>query len=133
MSDVARPSQSIIWATRGRSWGFRFLLRGGLPDPLLEYERVIGQIGEEPEAWGSRSGKIAVRLPDPEGRKDASGRLIPHQFVVWGDLASSIASVDDARSFLWPLVADLYADVWQSEQPPASEYIATRLDEYQAG
>ena len=29
----------LIWATRGRSWGFRFLLNAGLPDPLADYER----------------------------------------------------------------------------------------------
>ena len=133
MSDVERPSQSIIWATRGRSWGFRFMLRGGLSDPLLEYERIFGQINEEPEAWGSVSAKVAVRLRDPEGRKDASGRVIPHQFVVSGDLASSIGSLEHARSRLWPLVADIYAEVWQSEEPPASDDIAARLDEGQAG
>lgn len=133
MSDVARPSQSIIWATRGHSWGFRFLLRGGLADPLLEYERVIGQLSEEPEAWGSFSGKVGVRLRDPDGRKDASGRPIPHQFVVSDDLAPSISSLEDAKSRLWPLVADVYAEVWLSGQPPASEDVEAHLDARQGG
>ncbi len=38
---------NLIWATRGRSWGFRFLLDGGYSDPLPVYEKAFaGAEGE---------------------------------------------------------------------------------------
>lgn len=129
MNDAALPSQTIIWATRGRSWGFRFLLRGGLADPLLEYEHVSAVLGDEPRTFGRVSTKSVVRFPDPESRSDTAGRVIPHQFVVAGDLASTIASVDDAVRLLWPLVKDIYADIWQDDRPPTSEDVEARVDE----
>ncbi|MER7604726.1 hypothetical protein [Nocardioides sp. NPDC127503] len=132
MNDAARPSQSIIWATRGRSWGFRFLLRGGLADPLSEYERAFAEVSDEPQAWARVSGKVAVRLRDPQDRKDASGRVIPHQFVVSGELASSIGSVEDGFLHLWPLVEEIFDDIWQAERPPGSEGIEARLDQSDA-
>ena len=36
-------AMSLIWATRGRTWGFRFLLNGGFADPLLGVRgRLLG-------------------------------------------------------------------------------------------
>jgi hypothetical protein len=52
-------------------------------------------------------------------RKDAAGRVIPHEFVVSGDLADEIESVEDGLQQLWPLVAGAYARVWDAEGPPS--------------
>jgi hypothetical protein len=93
-SDQALP-EGLIWATRGRSWGFRFLLDGGMPDPLLEFERVFADLGNEPTAWHRTAGKVALRFSDPLGRRDAAGRIIPHDFVVSGDLANGIQSAEE--------------------------------------
>ena len=41
---------SVIWATRGRTWGFRFLLDAGLSDPLADYERAFGDLRGAPTA-----------------------------------------------------------------------------------
>jgi hypothetical protein len=111
--------ERLIWATRGRSWGFRFLLKGGLSDPLLVYERSFADLEDEPTACHRAGGKVALRFPDPLGRKDASGRLIPHEFVVFGDLADEIESVEDGLQQVWPLVAEAYAGVWDAERPPS--------------
>ena len=62
--------ERLIWATRGRSWGFRFLLKGGLSDPLLVYERSFADAKEEPAACHRAAGKVALRFPDPLGRRD---------------------------------------------------------------
>ena len=35
---------TLIWATRGRTWGFRFLRDGGLEDPLDTYEEAFAGI-----------------------------------------------------------------------------------------
>src|SRR5690606_6305373 len=48
--DQERP-ENLVWATRGRSWGFRFLLNGGLSDPLPTYERIFAHSANEPTTW----------------------------------------------------------------------------------
>ena len=111
--------ERLIWATRGRSWGFRFLLKGGLSDPLLVYERSFANLEDEPTACRRAAGTVALRFPDPLGRRDASGRVIPHEFVVFGDLADEIESVEDGLQRVWPRVAEAYARVWDTERPPS--------------
>lgn len=111
--------ERLIWATRGRSWGFRFLLKGGLSDPLLVYERSFADLQDEPTTCHRAAGKVALRFPDPLGRRDASGRVIPHEFVLFGDLADDIESVEDGLQQVWPLVAEAYAAVWDTERPPS--------------
>lgn len=110
---------SLIWATRGRSWGFRFLLDGGYADPLAAYEEASAGVEGDVTACLRVGDVVALRFPDPLGRKDTSGRVIPHDFVVMAPLAEQIKSVDDGLEKVWPLVADAYARVWDSEQPPA--------------
>ena len=113
-------SARLIWATRGRFWGFRFLLKGGLSDPLPAYERSFAGDDDKPATWRRAAGTVALRFPDPLGRRDASGRVIPHEFVVFGDLADKIKSVEDGRTHIWPLVAEAYARVWDAERPPSA-------------
>jgi hypothetical protein len=110
----------LIWATGGRFWGFRFLLKGGLSDPLPAYERGFAGLEDEPATWRRAAGTVALRFPDPLERRDASGRVIPHEFVVFGDLADKIESVDDGLTHIWPLVAEAYARVWDGERPPSA-------------
>ena len=105
---------TLIWATRGRDWGFRFLRDGGLADPLPAYERAFAAAPSGPTTH--RSGAtLAVRIMDPLGRKDAAGRVIPHEFVVSSPLADLIQSVEDAKKEVWPLVAQEYEDVWDRD------------------
>jgi hypothetical protein len=111
--------ERLIWATRGRHWGFRFLLKGGLSDPLLVYERSFADIADEPTACHRAADTVALRFPDPLGRRDASGRVIPHEFVLAEDLADEVKSVEDGLEQLWPLVAEAYARVWDAERPPS--------------
>lgn len=113
------PAAKLIWATRGRSWGFRFLLKAGLPDPLPAYERAFTDLGEEAATWRRSSGYGALRFPDPMRRKDSAGRVIPHEFVVFGELVDQIDTVEDGAQRIWPLVAEAYARVWDAENPPS--------------
>jgi len=119
-SQPERPTQ-LIWATRGRTWGFRFLLDGGWGDPLSEYERAFSGASDRPTAWHRTSGAVAVRFPDPQGRRDASGRVIPHEFVATGDLATNVNSVAEGIQQIWPLVEHAYARIWNSERAPAAD------------
>lgn len=104
----------FIWATRGKTWGFRFLRDGGVPDPLPVYEQVFGSVGGDAELCRAVGDRVAVRFPDPEGRTDRAGRVIPHEFVVFAPFAERITSVETAREVLWPLVVDEYARVWET-------------------
>lgn len=110
--------EQLIWATRGRAWGFRFLLKGGLSDPLLIFERSFAGFEDEAATCHRADGRVALRFPDPLGRRDASSRIIPHEFVLFGDGADEIESVEDGLRQVWPLVAEAYAGVWDNEMPP---------------
>lgn len=109
---------SLIWATRGRTRGFRFLRNGGLPDPLLVYDAAFSGIGEETEAWRRDVDTVALRFLDPLAREDLAGRVIPHEFVAFGTSAEEIGSVEDGRRLVWPLVAEEFARVWELTMPP---------------
>lgn len=111
---------SLLWATRGRSWGFRFLRTAGLPDPLPAYEDAFAGIGDEPESYRRAGQRVALRLRDPQGRKDQSGRLIVHEFVLSGEAARGVDSVQDGAEKVWPLVAEQYEAVYDSPVPPSA-------------
>ncbi|HVM55580.1 MAG TPA: hypothetical protein VM262_20515 [Acidimicrobiales bacterium] len=108
----------FIWATRGRTWGFRFLRTGGLPDPLRVYEDTFSKVAEQPEACRRVGDKVALRFPDPDGRRDAAGRVIPHDFVLLGHWADGISSLEDGRRRIWHEVADEFERVWDRTEPP---------------
>ena len=118
ISGVRQPLQ-FIWATRGRSWGFRFLLDGGFADPLPEYEVAFKDVPDAPTAWARSAGRVALRFPDPEGRLDAAGRVIPHEFVLFGSLADAVDSVEHGLRQVWPLVSNTYAEYWGDEHAPS--------------
>jgi hypothetical protein len=108
----------FIWATRGRTWGFRFLRTAGLIDPLKTYEQAFSTIGDATETCRRLDQAIALRFPDPDGRHDAAGRLIPHDFVLFDDWAEDIDSVADGIARIWPAVTDEYRAVWDSVEGP---------------
>ncbi|GMM97580.1 hypothetical protein MTsN4n12_29920 [Microbacterium sp. MTN4-12] len=121
------PVVNLIWATRGRTWGFRFLLDGEYASPLATYESAF--VGTEyDDSVFRRSGDlVALRFPDPEGRTDAARRIIPHDFVVGGQAAASINSAEEGLRAIWPMVANVYASVWDGERPPSVALIRSSL------
>lgn len=110
----------LIWATRGRTWGFRFLLNGGFDDPLVVRDDVFSGFDNQPEVWRRVAAKVALRFPDPLGRQDAAGRVIPHEFVVLAPEADRIDSLEEGRRLVWPLVADEFERIWQLSEPPSA-------------
>lgn len=117
MNHAADTNGWLIWATRGRTWGFRFLLDGGLANPLPAYDRAFAGHEDGTALCHRVGGSVALRFLDPEGRRDTAGRLIPHEFVVMGEHADEIATVEDGLSRIWSLVSDFYARVWDAEGP----------------
>lgn len=110
---------SLVWATRGRDWGFRFLLTGGFSDPLLTYERAFSGLPAGEAAIQVIGGVLALRFMDPLDRRDRSGRPIPHEFVLTGPDVVQVRSVDDGIQKIWPLVADYYEEVWAESAAPS--------------
>ena len=83
----------LLWATRGRAWGFRFLPvdgTGAAADPLPLYERAFSGHEDEDEGCWRTDGLLAVRLRDPEGRADEAGRVIPHELVLDGAATAAL-------------------------------------------
>lgn len=111
---------SFIWLARGRSWGFTFLQRAGNTDPLLPYEEAFAGIEDEHEVCRQSVASTALRLLDPENRRDEAGRPIAHDFVLTGDLAQQVVSVEDGIAMVWPLVADQYAAIYDAPKPPSA-------------
>ncbi|WP_298803814.1 hypothetical protein [uncultured Pseudokineococcus sp.] len=71
------------------------------------------------ELWQTTAVGGALRFPDPLGRRDRSGRVIPHDFVVLDDHAADLTSVEEGRARLWPEVAQVFAEAYESPIPPA--------------
>lgn len=109
---------SLIWATRGKTWGFRFLRNGGLPDPLPTYEEAFAGIGSDQKVYRRVGSNVVLRFPDPDGRSDSAGRVIPHEFVVLPPAASAVNSIEQGMTLIWARVADEYARVWAMSTPP---------------
>ena len=53
-----------------------------------------------------------------EGAPGGSG-FSSNEFVVFGDLADGTESIEDGLQQVWPLVAEAYAGVWDTERPPS--------------
>lgn len=118
---------NLIWATRGRRWGFRFLLDGGYPDPLPLHEEAFSGVADQREVCRRIGERVALRFPDPLLRTDQAGRVIPHYFVTWGPAVQGIASVEDGLQEIWPLVAAIYERVWDDKLPPSAEAIRSAV------
>lgn len=110
----------FIWATRGHAWGFRFLRRGGFDDPLGVYDAAFLEVADQPEVYLRSADNVAVRFPDPLGRRDAFGRVIPHDFVILEPPEDVVNSVADGIRLIWPLVADEFEQVWMLSDPPTA-------------
>lgn len=123
MGSVTERAPGLVWATRGRRWGFRLLLTAGLSDPLRRYELAFGGAADEPTLFQRTAVGVALRFPDPDGRRDEAGRVIPHEFVVLGDLADDVQSVEDGVTLIWPMVADSYARAWDAASPPSTDVL----------
>lgn len=109
----------LVWATRGRSWGFRFILDGGYPDPLPTYDHAFAGTEGEMTVCRRAGVHVALRFPDPRGRRDEAGRVIPHDIVVHAPLAVEVRSVKDGQLLVWPRLAEAYASIWELPRPPS--------------
>ncbi|KQY41858.1 hypothetical protein [Cellulomonas sp. Root137] len=118
---------NLVWATRGRTWGFRFLLDGGYADPLPVYERAFAGVEGERTVCRRVGTLVALRFSDPEGRHDESGRRIPHDIVVLPPLADVVHSAEDGRRLVWPMLAEAFERLWEQPRAPSREDVESAL------
>ena len=105
----------FVWATRGRSWGFRFLSRGGFADPLPIYSEAFAGSEGLPEVWARRGSRTALRFEDPLRRTDVFGRVIPHDFVIIEGVDFETTSFSEATAALWARVDEEYAAYYDAD------------------
>jgi hypothetical protein len=113
-SQILKEPTEIAHASRGHSKGFTFIKKGGLDDPLHVYEQAFGNESRNSEMFRHFDGKIAVRFLDPEGRRDFSGRPIPHEMIIPRSMTEGIHSLDDVRAKIWPQLKDSYSDFYDA-------------------
>lgn len=106
----------LIWYTRGRDWGGRFLADGGLGDPLPSFEQVFDGLPDSGDLWRCGSAGGALRFRDPEGRHDRAGRVIVHEFAVF-EPDPGMTSLESARDLVWASVSERYSEIWGASQP----------------
>jgi hypothetical protein len=106
---IVQEPTDIIHATRGKNRGFGFLKKGGIPDPLASYERAFGANSGKLDVFEKLDdGSIASSFLDPSGRKDFSGRVIPHQVLIPKSMTEGINSQSDVMSKIWPKLKPAY-------------------------
>lgn len=107
----AKEPVSIIHAARGKNAGWGFPQRGGLSDPVAEYQKSGLVEDASPnmfKRYGDRQEKVAARFPDPEGRKDFAGRPIEHEVLLPESMAKNVTKHDDVEPLVWPMIKDTY-------------------------
>lgn len=114
--------KNILWSTRGQNWGFRFLLKPSeyreSKDWLSHYEKMFKSSSIDEIAIDSGMISIdnntipyiALRFLDPEGRKDTSGRIIPHEIALLGERNQKLKNqnLEDLRNSVWKQISSSY-------------------------
>ena len=106
---LLKEPTDIMVAARGKNVGYRFVKSGGLDDALPEYTKAFGasertSVGGLFKRYGENSEKIAARFINPDGLKDAAGRVIPVDVIVPKHMASGINNMDDILAKVWPTI-----------------------------
>lgn len=113
---MANEPVDILHASRGREKGFMFLRDGGVTNKLQEFDSA--GFGDSPSGYfkryGSRGEKVAVTFDDPEGRKDRSGRIIPHNVILPESMTKNVHNAKDAEKVAWPLIQDLFRAMYHT-------------------
>ena len=109
----------FLWATRGKLWGFNFLSRADLDDPMPIYDEAFSEKNLRAESFWHGVNTLAFRFVDPLSRTDFSGRPIHHEIVIIDSLnsISKIDSVESGVGEIWPLLAEHYATIWEESAP----------------
>lgn len=107
----------MLWATRGRTWAFRFLRNDFDVEPLLAYDAGFDGFPADAEGCFRRRDLVALRFVDPEGRCDFAGRAILHEVVLSGSEAEAVTTLPRGVEFVWPIIGPDYELKWDASDP----------------
>lgn len=104
-----REQTDILHVSHGKKSVFTFYKRGGLQDPLSEYEKVFGTNEFQHNMFKRlNDGRVAASFRDPHNRKDHAGRMVEHQIIVPKSLSGKLNTITDVIQHIWPKLQDTY-------------------------
>ena len=121
MSELFVNNENLLWMTRGKEWGFRFLSKcSSLPSDVVEdlYKKVFLRDESRFGYWKGfisvdevRTPYVACRCYDKTIQRDQAGRRIPHDFLMLcTDEGYSLLSCLKWESLILDKVRGLYSD-----------------------
>jgi hypothetical protein len=119
---IAMNPEHILWSTRGLDWGFSLVLVPKLKcqDWLRVRDAIFGGSSNDGDFFkrdsiglcGSREEYAAVRFLDPKGRKDRAGRVIPHEFVIFGPSSNPFNDGATLKEAAWKQAESCYKEIF---------------------
>ena len=119
--------QNMLWSTRGKEWGFRFVHLPAFHSGQWEaiYQSIFGRDDRVPQRWyglvslsdGAEIKYVASRFFDPDATwKDGAGRKIPHEILL--DIGSIPFEEVVGRTWEYAVmnqIRDFYRDIYSKE------------------
>uniref|UniRef100_A0A7C4VR54 Uncharacterized protein n=1 Tax=Desulfatirhabdium butyrativorans TaxID=340467 RepID=A0A7C4VR54_9BACT len=134
--------QNLLWSTRGREWGFRFLHKPAVQVGIWEsiYQSIFGSDECVPQRWhgtithsyGPALQYVASRFIDPiKVWKDAAGREIPHEMLLILETGAEETAGFDWERVVFEFVRSYYQDQFEKDlssiQPFVGEAVSFDL------
>lgn len=118
---------NILWSTRGYEWGFLRLLEPQFQctEWLIPYQQMFPESSSNEPKFYSGEVKlpdnnkiykyVAIRFLDPNGNKDRSNRIIPHEIALLGEDSQDYRDFESFQSAIWEYLAPIYEKVYKYE------------------
>lgn len=124
----------ILWSSRGKDWGFLIIQHPTTFEcDWLNVHKAVFADSKDDEGFYERTQVrigliekkcVGIRFLDPELRCDSAGRVIPHEFIVFGQ--SSLAFEDNTDwVHLWPIVSAKYAILYPMNLTEVQEWLVS--------
>lgn len=131
--------QNMLWSTRGKEWGFRFVHLPTFHPGQWEaiYQSIFGRDDRVPQRWyglvslsnGAEIKYVASRFFDPDATwKDGAGRKIPHEILL--DVGSIPFEEVVAQTWEYAVmnqIRDFYRDIY-SKDSSAIQVFQARME-----
>ncbi|MBW6519388.1 MAG: hypothetical protein K0A99_00020 [Desulfoarculaceae bacterium] len=129
--------RNMLWSTRGKEWGFRFVHLPAFHPGQWEaiYQKIFGRDDRVPQRWyglvslsdGAEIKYVASRFFDPDATwKDGAGREIPHEILL--DVGSIPIEEVVGRAWEYTVmnqVRDFYRDIYSKDSNEIQVFQAT--------
>jgi hypothetical protein len=136
---VKIDANDVLWSSRGKDWGFRILQHPRSNCDWLEVHDTVFANSKDDERFYTRTQVrtgltkrercVGLRFLDPDSRCDSAGRVIPHEFIVFGQSSSAFDDHADWARTLWQMVREKYATLYPMNPKEVQEQLAMPEDE----